>query len=1158
VRLYNNLDQARTLNRERDRMRRLLEDRSMDQIYYTQCPVGYGVGASGGLQIKRHDASYPLGGDLRHLSLRAFLGTSRTLAPDVLRYRRDGNVAEIAKLSPREKEYQTERGLWGRPGGYFAHGLRLSTDELAAVANWPAGLWDWPHWKREDLEPSRGRPPDPITDPWPIPFTPPQFHGPARLASNKHPEQLAVLLTALAAAARDGRCLFLIDEAARLHDWVALLTFAFPEAFRAELTFSTFHDRPEELVGFRLQGVVPQVRPNRAALAGLGIVADAAEGAVSPPRSPARWAINLAEDLIRNDHDASETWERTNRLSVKLLNEGSFDRRVIWSDEWLDHFFAFDRSTTRRDAPVTAPEWNSFSALTKWSAEFGLAAEWTRARPPTWWRAGTRFELLREGRDAFLTQLGHADAWTAQAGEAVEWGGPFGSGFSDVEEDERLAAIQVLLESAPDEQRATALASALRSWPEDVASGILDRLVSHPLLRPAMRLPLSARGAVAALADRDDSGPLIELLRQAFEVSEALPATLSAIEAEIGGESEWIGLVSKVLGGLIASAPPREGARARAWGLSRGGAAAAAWLSGDLRRFLASPAYPDQLAALWKQTAPRLRSNLAIALLTIAKDPNLGRDAFPWVVENLLLVLPAEQRPREPSWADDYVLRVGSGYELARKLYLKETRHPELRRWIRDAHSAGWLGDRQIAQLARCQAFCQVLDSGDARSLRTTSLPTVPDADRGPLLEEMIRRLGHASFEKVEFCLDSCRVAWPGAFQARAPGLRGIGQAIAFALRDLQNTPLAWFERLTLICDRVHASMTSELGWEPDGLAAEVAAAAVRRTDGGDPWALRSFLLDQSAAWRILAADAALDLNRHDSKETLVAARNWDYRLTRGWRLFEVLLNSCDSEALTALVTGPRDDGSDTPWAAEFQTLPPLQWWRRPADGNNDLRDRFAREAPLSPLREESLPAVTRWLGPPRFDEASGAPPVFEGVDEPALVPIDDDPPPPGSPTQPSRTALSRSGLARWACLHALTAVSRANLDSATRWSEVNRWAATKLPVGFLDEKERRLFVAWMILRSDFWDVLQFDREDPALLRVAYWLFGQGMKSAVEVDAMKRWDLELIDRVDPSEVRRGQAFRPRFVDALWWCLHRLIERGEGSERKSPASRSPGA
>lgn len=134
----------------------------MEQIYFTQCPIGYGRGSSNGLQIKRRSPGYRVSSDFRHLGLRPFLLGTNTLAPPALRYHRDGTIAEVAWVTPRAQEYETERGLWGRPGGYFAHGLQLDPSELAALASWPAGLHDVSCWRRSDPVPSPEQPPDPI------------------------------------------------------------------------------------------------------------------------------------------------------------------------------------------------------------------------------------------------------------------------------------------------------------------------------------------------------------------------------------------------------------------------------------------------------------------------------------------------------------------------------------------------------------------------------------------------------------------------------------------------------------------------------------------------------------------------------------------------------------------------------------------------------------------------------------------------------------------------------------------------------------------------------------------------------------------------------------------------------------------------------------
>ena len=129
--------------------------RAMEQIYYTQCPMGYGLGTGSGFQIKRLDPGYPPRGDFRHLTLRPFLPAKRSLAPDALRYRiADDGAADVAFLSSRTHEYLTERGLWGRPGGQFAHGLRLGPAEMDSIHHWPAGLFGAPFWRRDDPTPS--------------------------------------------------------------------------------------------------------------------------------------------------------------------------------------------------------------------------------------------------------------------------------------------------------------------------------------------------------------------------------------------------------------------------------------------------------------------------------------------------------------------------------------------------------------------------------------------------------------------------------------------------------------------------------------------------------------------------------------------------------------------------------------------------------------------------------------------------------------------------------------------------------------------------------------------------------------------------------------------------------------------------------------------
>ena len=215
---------------------------------------------------------YPVSGDFRHFSLRAFVGGTRSPAPATLRYRRgEGDVAEIAWLTPRSHEYETERGPWGRPGGHFAHGLQLDAAELRALGDWPAGLFDRPFWTRTDREPSRGQPPPDLELSAADLGRPPTFAAVAPLAEGEDRDRLARLLTALAAAARAGRTLFLIDEPARLAERIALLTFAFPEPWRASLDLLDLPRPPRGAAGVPAPGDDPGGPAQSPRAAGAGV-----------------------------------------------------------------------------------------------------------------------------------------------------------------------------------------------------------------------------------------------------------------------------------------------------------------------------------------------------------------------------------------------------------------------------------------------------------------------------------------------------------------------------------------------------------------------------------------------------------------------------------------------------------------------------------------------------------------------------------------------------------------------------------------------------------------------------------------------------------------------------------------------------------------------
>ncbi len=196
----------------------------MEQVYYTQCPMGYGLGATGGFQLKRMSRDYPRAADFRHLGMRVQMSGLTVVSPKALRYRREGQLAEVAWLAPRPREFEvaaTEGAAlrqYGRPGGLFAHGLRLDSNEMRALQQWPASLYGWPHWVERDPIPTAGRFLEPmqLTDEALADrgFVP-RFAEVAALAEPWGAEFLAGLLAALAAVMRTGRTLFLIEVPGR-------------------------------------------------------------------------------------------------------------------------------------------------------------------------------------------------------------------------------------------------------------------------------------------------------------------------------------------------------------------------------------------------------------------------------------------------------------------------------------------------------------------------------------------------------------------------------------------------------------------------------------------------------------------------------------------------------------------------------------------------------------------------------------------------------------------------------------------------------------------------------------------------------------------------------------------------------------------------------
>ncbi len=239
----------------------------------------------------------------------------------------------------------------------------------------------------------------------------PTFESVAPLVAPIDASLFALLLTAAAQAARENRALFLVDDPDHLGPLVAALTFAFPETLRAELTFSTYHDRPEELAGFRIQGTVPAARPNRMVLGRLGIILDRTTGTCEPPLEPAPWRQTLSGWFHQHDSAAAAAWNETNRRASKTKPPKPPEQ--VWDDAWLNHLVEFHAGTRPGVRPPDEPSgWKSQTDLTVWSAQTGLGEEWTTARDPSWWRAAAAEHASRaEAREALKTHLRVTSSW---------------------------------------------------------------------------------------------------------------------------------------------------------------------------------------------------------------------------------------------------------------------------------------------------------------------------------------------------------------------------------------------------------------------------------------------------------------------------------------------------------------------------------------------------------------------------------------------------------------------------------------------------------------------------------------------------------------------------------------------------------------------------
>jgi hypothetical protein len=1061
----------------------------MEQIYYTQCPIGYGLGASSGFQIKRRSPGYVVPADFRHFSLRAFVAGTRQPAPTALRYRRgEGDRAEIAWLTPRSHEYETERGLWGRPGGHFAHGLQLSDAELRALDDFPAGLYDGPFWTRSDRVPTRGQPLAELEPSMAEHVRPPTFAAVAPLAEWLDGEHLARLLTAVAAAARSGRTLFLIDEPARLDPWIALLTFAFPQPWRADLTFSTYHDRPEELPGFRIQGTIPAARPNRPALLAQGYVAEAAAGSltIEPGIEPAGWARTLAGWLIHH-HEADEVdWQATRRRALSA-QEGSDGR---WAEEWLDRLFGLHRWIgAPAPVPAGAPEWAELGRWTAWTARSGLAAEWVGARPPAWWLAASSTNSAPgpESRAALLAHVRLPESWQGDTRGAL-WGEVVARWAAGGDESVRRKMAAAVLSAAPAALRPAVAGGLIRNLPPEAAAATLSWLSAQPAWDPNILLPLRVHSAAATALESDDSAGLQELIIQGLALPGATAGVLDALEAEAcdrPGSREKLaeqvalalarGAAEDALGGVLA---------VHRWAMEQGEEPVQkAWLAPFWERQFADRLNADHWRAIFQKLPSELARRVLPVVLHIAAGARAVDEAVRWGIEELVLPLPESDRPHDPTWPGLYLDRLPSGIDLLHRLVKERYRGLGVPRWLEAARDAGELSAAQAARLDDCQRYRRVLSSRNARALLEIKLPDVPAAERGVLLNQILRHLADGSDEALNLALDSCRAAWPEGFQPRAPGLALLAKALAQPLLAERAYPELWLGRVTRVLDRLSLSAAPGQGFEPDGLVSFLVAATTRHSgETFDPWRFRAFLLEHDLAWKSLAADVGRDLEGVRAGESVKILDEWDQRLAKGphtRRFYELWFNVCNPAQLVHAVVSRAVDTRDFA----------LRWWNADVPGQ-DIRERLVRQAPMVPLRDGSVTTVRHWLQRPL---RRGTRPSTDD-----LVPIDEERRTEGA----AEWLITEEGRVRWQFLNELSLFAMSGTPAA-RNDNVKRWYK-HMPLAQVADFDRYQLLASIIKL--------IDDDDPDLIApLASWLFKGGVS---DVERIKTWTQEL-DQDDP-------------------------------------------
>ena len=1059
----------------------------MEQIYYTQCPLGYGLGASNGYQVKRVTRGYPVASDFRHLGLRAFAAGSRTLAPPALRYLRDGDAFEIAWLTPRDREFETERGRWGRPGGHFAHAIRLSKAEFEAIGEWPAGLYDASAWTRSDPQPSRGFEPPPLAIGPEVMTTRPTFAEVSRIAAEIDPEFLARSLSAAAEAAETSRSLFLIGDPEAVARLISTITFAFPEPMRADLTFSTYHDRPEELPGFRLQGTTPTARPNRGLLTTLGTVADLDARSFEPPREVPPWARTLARWLSDGRPESERLWLAARRRS-EIASPPEGESR--WSAEWIGRLIRVGEviEAAGRGEPVSGEE---LAALADWSGRARLSEEFSAARPAAWWADRPEMAGDPSARKALLHQIRWPGAWVVSGPE--DWGAVVGAFFRGGDSRSLREAISAARRGASVPTLSAFLHEFLATTSLAAAEESLEWLNRAIELPPGVLPAIEARIGARAVVERGDPAPLLAALGRSATTGPEFSAALQAAAQDAGVDT--IPRLADVLADVLddlpdASAPEIRGAAER-WALVR--AEAREWLGPSFRSLLAIQDAEKDWTALRDRTPTQLLPSLARTFLEIAVGPEMPDEPFLWGIEQLLLTIDPAIRPRHPSWAEAYLKRRPSNLGLLQCLYSPEKKVKDLSSWIKEARRRGEVSQPEEVRLDQLREFVKALQTADARQVLSLDLPSTPPNERGAILRMMMDHLAGTGPQSVSTCLDACRRAWPGGFEPGVEGLAPLAGPIAAHLARQKTAPEQILSQLRPILDELQLTFGPDEGFEPHGFAAEILASLNRMGTEKDAWERRAVVLCDDRAWKALAADIGRDLAVLDLARARESFQTWDATLDkrgRANRFYELALNACGRSVLAEIVVEKI--------SILRKERPFPRWWTaRNASGSlRDIREAFALQAPFAKWKAGRRDELRKWMEMPEIPIGYDLTPV-DGRADPDL------------PVQWPQTGLSDRAIARWQSLHEFDALlsDAKSPDPAALWARVGRWHWNEPALGFSSDADLVDFVAKVVtvLESrgaddpqDFLVWLQTSQK-PALRRLSEWLAGLGLIDLVAV-----------------------------------------------------------